>query len=60
MSRLEFSCPGPSITATINGEQAFAIQDQTYRQGYMFVYVEQDSAPLAIEGRFENALIREH
>ena len=58
-NRLELSCVGSRITASVNGSELFSIEDATYGRGYFFAYVELGEAAVPLDARFDNAVIKE-
>ncbi|HZO29260.1 MAG TPA: hypothetical protein VFH48_25080 [Chloroflexota bacterium] len=58
-NRLELSCVGLTIAATVNGTRLFTIEDPTYQRGYFFAYVEVGNAAVPLDARFDNTVIKE-
>ena len=56
-NRLEFSCVGATITATVNGQVVATVEDATYASGYLFIAAGTLDTPGTIEARFDNLLI---
>ena len=58
-NRLELSCIGQRITASVNGSELFSIEDPAYERGFFFAYAEVGDAAVPLEARFDNAVIKE-
>jgi len=53
MNRIELTCVGATITASINGTQVAAVQDITYATGRHFIGVNGAGST----GRFDNLVV---
>jgi hypothetical protein len=56
-NRLELSCVGSTIKATVNGQVVATVEDEGYAGGYLFVGAGTVDRPGTIEARFDNLLI---
>ena len=54
-NRIQFSCAGGKISASINGAEVATVQDQTYAAGYMYIATYGQGRPHA--GCFDNLLV---
>ena len=58
VNRLELTCAGDTISATINGTQVLSVQDTQHRTGGMWIGVDPGAAdPAVAEARFANLTV---
>jgi hypothetical protein len=56
-NRLELSCVGTTIKATVNGQVVVTVEDATYASGYLFIAAGTQDAPGTVDARSDNLLI---
>jgi hypothetical protein len=56
-NRIELSCAGPVISATVNGTQVALVADPAYREGRMLIQAGRSTATGSVQARLDNLVI---
>lgn len=56
-NRMELTCQGSTISASVNGVQVASVQDSSFERGGMHIGAASGSATLLVEARFDNLVV---